>query len=337
MLLVGFSYIVITHSSFEVKMSQEALPLNLFRLTKATESDTDTIKFCKEIGLFPGDISCPNCGTNLTTLYKFKNRSSNTFRYQCNKRSCRRKGVKNTVTLRANTWFNEARISIRKSLFMTYCFIHQMSYKDTMRETAITCNDFGEYIETSRETVCDYKRYCRDVCFNIVSEMSVTKIGGYGLTVEIDESKFGKTKYHKGCHIKGQWIFGAICRETREFFVVPVDKRDSATLIPIITSKVFEGSTIISDCWKSYDCLSQHDFEHLRVNHKYNFVDPETLAHTQNIENLWWQIKRQLPETYTKHEQLYLHLSEYMWRKSKHHKCDLYLEFLRDAAKYVRT
>ena len=87
---------------------------------------------------------------------------------------------------------------------MTYCFVHQMSYKDTMRETAITCNDFGEYIETSRETVCDYKRYCRDVCFNIVNEMSVTKIGGYRLTVEIDESKFGKTKYHKGCHIKGQ-------------------------------------------------------------------------------------------------------------------------------------
>ena len=48
--------------------------------------------------------------------------------------------------------------------------------------------------------------------------------------------------------VKGQWIFGAICCETREFFVVPVDKRDSATLISIITSKVFEGSTIISDC-----------------------------------------------------------------------------------------
>ena len=57
MLLVRFSYIVITHSSFEVKMSQQGLPLNLFRLTKATETDTDTIKFCKEIGLFPGDIS----------------------------------------------------------------------------------------------------------------------------------------------------------------------------------------------------------------------------------------------------------------------------------------
>ena len=125
MLLVGFCCIVITHSSCEVKMSQEALPLNLFRLTKATESDTDTIQFCKEIGLFPGDISC---GTNLTTLYKFKNRSSNTFRYQCNKRTCRRKGVKNTVTLRANTWFNEARISIRKSLFRWFKFTLKPPY-----------------------------------------------------------------------------------------------------------------------------------------------------------------------------------------------------------------
>ena len=51
-------------------------------------------------------------------------------------------------------------------------------------------------------------------------------IGGNGLTVEIDESKFGKTKYHKGRYIKGQWIFGSICRETKQFFVIPVDKRD---------------------------------------------------------------------------------------------------------------
>ena len=83
-------------------------------------------------------------------------------------------------------------------------------------------------------------------------------------------------------------------------------KRDSTTLIPIIIDKVKNESTIISDCWKSYNVLTELDFKHLTVNHKYNFVDPETLAHTQNIENLWWQIRRQLPETYTKHEQLYL-------------------------------
>ena len=317
-------------------MAKKVVPFNLFRLTKCTENEEQIFRFCQNIGLFPHEISCPNCGTKLEKLYKFKNRDTNTFRYQCNKRSCRRKGIKNSVTLRANTWFNEARLSMKKSLFMTYCFVHQLSYKDTIRETTIDTDLEGNFLTTSTETVCDYKRYCRDVCFNIVSELSSGQIGGHGLTVEIDESKFGKTKYHKGRTIQGQWIFGGICRETRDFFLVPVEKRDSATLIPIILDKVKPGTTIISDCWKSYNVLTELDFEHLTVNHKYNFVDPETLAHTQNIENLWWQIKRQLPETYTKHEQLYLHLSEYLWRKSKDTNCDLFIEFLKDASKYVR-
>ena len=318
-------------------MSQQVVPVNLFRLTKLTETEDETINFCRSFGLFPSEIRCPHCNILLEKLYHFKNKNATTFRYQCNRRLCRRKGIKNSVTLRANTWFNEARISIRKSLFMTYCFVYQMSYIDTIRETTIHSDEDGKLIQTSRETVCDYKRYCRDVCFNIVSELITDQIGGHGLTVEIDESKFGKTKYHKGRYIKGQWIFGGICRETKQFFVTPVDKRDSATLIPIILSRIRPGSTIISDCWRSYNVLSELDFEHLTVNHKYHFVDPTTLAHTQNIENLWWQIKRQLPETYTKHDQLYLHLSEYMWRKSKDKKSDIYLEFLKDAAKYVRV
>ena len=316
------------------KMNQVKAHINLFKLTKLTETDDSTIELCKEFGLFPKEITCPNCNGILDKVYKVKNRSTNIFRFQCNKRDCRKKGKKNTVTLRANTWFNESRLSLRKSLFMTYCFVHQMSYKDTIRETSIEENN--KNVITSSETVCDYKRYCRDICYNIVSEMSSDKIGGPGLTVEIDESKFGKNKYHKGRYMEGQWIFGGICRETKDFFVVPVPKRDSLTLIPVILSKIAEGSTIISDCWRSYNVLSELDYTHLTVNHQYNFVDPDTLAHTQNIESLWWQIKRQLPDTNTKHEQLYLHLTEYMWRKSKEPKSDLFLEFLSDATKYVR-
>ena len=64
------------------------------------------------------------------------------------------------------------------------------------------------------------------------------------------------------------------------------------------------GTTIISDCWRSYDCLNEEDFEHLTVNHSLNFVDPETGAHTQNIESLWWQIKHPLPDTFSKHHLL---------------------------------
>ena len=206
-------------------MSKQVVPLNLFRLTKLTENENETINFCRSFGLFPSEIRCLNYNILLEKLYHFKNRNATTFCYQCNRRLCRSKGIKNSVTLRANTWFSEARISIQKSLFMTYCYVYQMSYSDTIRETTITSDEHGKLIQTSRETVCDYKCYCRDVCFNIVSELSSDQIGGNGLTVEIDESKFGKTKYHKGRYIKGQWIFGGICRETKQFFVTPVDKK----------------------------------------------------------------------------------------------------------------
>jgi len=43
-------------------------------------------------------------------------------------------------------------------------------------------------------------------------------IGGVGLTVEIDEAKIGQRKYNCGGVVDGQWVFGAICRETADFF-----------------------------------------------------------------------------------------------------------------------
>ena len=218
--------------------------------------------------------------------------------------------------------------------------MYQLSYQDTIRETSIEIVGDAldplqqKQLKTSHETVCDYKRYCRDVCLNIVMDKSDDKIGGPGTHVEIDESKFGKRKYNRGRIIEGQWVLGAICRETKEMFLVTVPSHDKETLIPIIKDRIKPGTTILSDCWKSYDCLEKEDFLHLTVNHSLNFVDPGTGCHTQNIESLWWQIKRSLPDTFTRHEQLYLHLAEYLWRNMKRDSGDLFKEFLLDAAKY---
>ena len=40
------------------------------------------------------------------------------------------------------------------------------------------------------------------------------------MVVEIDESKFVKRKYSRGRPVEGQWVFGGICRETSDSFLV---------------------------------------------------------------------------------------------------------------------
>ena len=77
--------------------------------------------------------------------------------------------------------------------------------------------------------------------------------------------------------------------------------------MPITIERIRPGSIVHSDCWKSYKTISQHGYTHQTVNHS------TTQAHTQNIENLWWLVKRTLPSTHSSSDKLYLHLAEYIW------------------------
>ena len=70
-----------------------------------------------------------------------------------------------------------------------------------------------------------------------------------------------------------------------------------------------------SDLWKAYDCLKNEGYDHLTVNHSLNFVNPDTGAHTQGIENTWWGVKRSFPRTGTSKELFDGYLQEYMWRQ----------------------
>ena len=61
------------------------------------------------------------------------------------------------------------------------------------------------------------------------------KIGGKGVVVEVDETKFGKSKYHRGHRVEGAWVVTGIERtEQRRSFCVQVDRRDAETLERVI-------------------------------------------------------------------------------------------------------
>ena len=85
-----------------------------------------------------------------------------------------------------------------------------------------------------------------------------------------------------------------IRRETKECFLCSVEDRSAATLLPLIVANTEPGSTIMSDEWRSYRQIVNlpQQYSHLTVNHSYNFVDPETGAHTQGVGSMWRSCKR---------------------------------------------
>jgi transposase-like protein len=169
-------------------------------------------------------------------------------------------------------------------------------------------------IGISNHAAVDWASFCREIVFDAMI-LNRVPLGGPGKTVEIDESKFGKRKHHRGHHVKGQWVFGGLERESGRVFMVAVDDRTRATLLPIIKDWILPGTTIISDCWKPYDTLNQEDFDHLRVNHSISFKDPVTGAHTNAIESSWRHAKDGM-SSYRRHTPFFpSQLAKYMFLK----------------------
>ena len=73
--------------------------------------------------------------------------------------------------------------------------------------------------------------------------------------------------------------------EGRRCYLAIVTDRKADTLLKVICEVCESGTTIIHDSWSSYNKITQcKDFNSMSVNHKLNFKDPDTGAHTNKIE-----------------------------------------------------
>jgi len=131
----------------------------------------------------------------------------------------------------------------------------------------------------------------------VLIEDESEQIGGVGKVVEVDESKFGRRKYHKCRRVDGVWVFGGIERDYNppKCFFATVQDRSAQTLIPQIKRWIKPETKILSDCWKSYATLQQEGYLHETVNHSVTFVS-DTGVHTNTIENRWLSLKKSLPK-----------------------------------------
>ncbi len=185
------------------------------------------------------------------------------------------------MSIRKDSWFEKSNLSLKEIVKLTYWWCRGLKQDEIRHEVNI-----------SKHTAVDWDSFCRETCEVTLLEKE-EKIGGPGKTVQIDENKFGKRKYHRGHKVEGQWVFGGIEEETRSFMVA-VEKRDEKTLLPIIQQHIAEGTTIVSDCWKAYTNLDKHGYLHKCVNHSKEFVNADG-DHTNKIEGHWRQAKAKMP------------------------------------------
>lgn len=257
----------------------------------------NSISFLQRIGLLPSNKLCPLCTNEMTLVTS--NRTSDGVKFRC-KRPCRKE-----ISIRKNTFFCNSNLPLKTIFKLIYYWAYEeSSFKKIKRELLM-----------QSEAITFWKNNLREVCVaKLIAEPVV--LGGIGRVVQIDESLFVKRKYNVGRLVKEQWVFGGIDCSSKECFMIPVEKRDKNTLLPIIQRFIRPGTTIVSDLWKAYNCLKDVGYRHLTVNHSLNFVDPVTRVNTNRVENLWMRAKRQNKrECGTARSLLASYLIEFMWRQ----------------------
>ena len=272
-------------------------PVNFLSLSALIHDKQSSINFLQEHGILPNQRFCDNGHSMILYL------SDREDRWRCNDRQCR-----SQKQLKSGTWFQGAHLSYRDAILFIYCWSHEMtSIKFCQRELLLGAH-----------SVIDWNNYLREVCASVLLA-NPSVIGGPNTVVEIDESLFCRRKNNVGRVAPKQWVFGGICRETRECFLYAIPDRSAATLTAIITQAILPGTTIMSDMWAAYHDLPDlagYNYTHLTVNHSENFVNPLTGAHSQTVECMWNLAKSRNRRHFGTHRQMLdSYLCEFMWRQ----------------------
>lgn len=287
--------------------------MNIFEVYELCKEEQQARIFFEERGILYKERRCKK--GHIMKFYEEKKK------YRCNKRQCRYE-----CGIYTGTWLCDSRLPLGKALLFIYSWAQEYT----------TFKFCSKEFNMSSATIVDWKNYLREVCAASLLKNPIV-IGGKGLTVEIDESCFSRRKYNIGRIYPQQWVFGGICRETKECFLYAVPDRRRETLEECIRISIRPGSIIMSDMWKSYSGIEGiigKDYRHCTVNHSKNFVDQETGAHTQSVESMWAKAKRRnKKECGTHRSMIDSYLCEFMWRQRNSNE-DFFDKILKDIVEF---
>ncbi|CAC5410030.1 unnamed protein product [Mytilus coruscus] len=185
------------------------------------------IGYLRGVGLLVVKRICSICNIEMSKI-KRKDISDGEF-FRCTE--CMTK-----ISIRKDSIFENSRLQLKHLMMIVYFFGIDLQIYEC-----------GKLIHSlSHTTVIEWFSILRGICSKVLIDMPwKLRRDISGNVIEIDESLFGKKrKYHRGTGNQNVWVFGATERSTRNAFMQIVEKRDMATLLPIIKMHIETGSTI---------------------------------------------------------------------------------------------
>ena len=226
-------------------------------ISRFYKNNESSLEFFRAHGVLPTSVSCPTC--NKVCSYR-----SDKHQWRCTSvfsvpKSKKRRFCNFVVSDYTGTFLSGTNLEPWKVLLFicTFCD-HTWNHKTVISNSEISPN-----------TSVDWRSFCSEVTNAWFSDQK--PISGVGVEVEIDETLIARRKYERGRVVKQVWLFGGIERVSKERFVVALtgdvgEKRDMATLVPLIQKYIKQGSVVYSDCWGAYKGLEELGYSHYAVN-----------------------------------------------------------------------
>jgi transposase-like protein len=218
---------------------------------------------------------------------------------------CKKPGCRKQESFFKGSFFAQTRLPCSKILEIGYYWL-----------AGCRRNMIVDITGHSSATVTAYMKFYRQLVESSLDEDD-TIIGGEGVEVQVDESKFGKRKYERGHRVEGAWVIGGVeLTQERKMFAKMVEKRDQGTIRDVLRAHIAPGSVLVTDCWRGYIGVEEAlNLRHLTVNHSKTFKDPETGACSNNIEGTWSGMKGKIPLRNRTQSSIKGHLLEFIWRR----------------------
>ena len=218
--------------------------------------------------------ACPHCGKPRTQFYRVRARKS----FEC--RICHHQ-----LYPLAGTPLAGSTTKLTVWFFALYLFAtsrNGVSAKELQRQLGVTY-----------KTAWRMGRQIRE----LMRSQEATDLQG---VVEVDEALLGGVARggKRGWGAANKTCLLGMIERGGQVLVIPVAKRDGATILPLVQEHVRPGTVVNTDEFQVYHKLPQMGYEHQSVVHsKYQWTQGE--AHTNSMEGYWSNLKKSVRGTYT--------------------------------------